>query len=97
MQNQIILPILLLLLGLSNLVNAQVKIGDNPETINPTSVLELESTNRVLVITRVDADQMATISPSRGALVYNTTEECIFYHNGSNWISLCGEGASVDH
>ena len=70
-------------------LKAQVKIGDNPQNLDPASVLELESNNRVLVITRVTTAQMSTINPLRGALVYNTDEECIHYYNGVEWINIC--------
>ncbi|MCO5724823.1 hypothetical protein [Robiginitalea marina] len=72
-----------------SLATAQVKIGDNPQNIGPASLLELESTDRVLVITRVTTAQMDAITPSRGGLVYNTEEDCLFYHNGQRWINLC--------
>ena len=79
----------LLALLLCQALSAQVKIGDNPQTIDPTSLLELESTQQVLVITRVTTSQMEAISPGNGALVYNTDEACLFYHNGQRWINLC--------
>ena len=68
---------------------AQVKIGENSETIHPASLLELESTDQVLVITRVTTPQMEAITPANGALVYNTEESCLFYFNGQRWINLC--------
>ena len=67
---------------LSLVMNAalgQVKIGDNPQTIDPASVLELESNSRVLVITKATTAQMETIEPQRGGMVYNTDTECIHY------------------
>ncbi|MGB7395383.1 MAG: hypothetical protein WA913_13400, partial [Pricia sp.] len=93
MRKQIAIPILLISLLAFGYGSAQVKIGDNPQTIDPASVLELESTDRVLVITRVDSLQMASIVPSPGALVYNTSADCVFYYNGTVWINLCGGGA----
>ncbi|MBE7686406.1 hypothetical protein F7647_10140 [Tenacibaculum piscium] len=68
---------------------AQVKIGENPSTINSNSVLELESPDKVLVITKMDTAQMNAIQPLQGALVYNTTENCVFSYNGTTWRSLC--------
>jgi hypothetical protein len=67
----------------------QVKIGDNPQNINPSSLLELESSSRVLVITRVSTLDMEAILPQRGGIVYNTDTECMHYYNGTNWINLC--------
>ncbi|WP_343487730.1 hypothetical protein [Allomuricauda sp. d1] len=68
---------------------AQVKIGDNPQTIDPASVLELESSSRVLVISRMNSAQMNSLSPLRGALVYNTDTQCVHYFEGAQWINLC--------
>lgn len=68
---------------------AQIKIGDSPSVINDASILELESNSKVLVITKVTNDEMLAITPLTGGMVYNSDENCIFYFNGSNWISLC--------
>ncbi|MBW8200759.1 hypothetical protein K1F36_13080, partial [Muricauda sp. W52] len=72
-----------------NSLTAQVKIGDNPQNLNPASLLELESTSRALVITRVTDAQMSSISPLRGALVYNTDQNCLHYYDGTAWINIC--------
>ena len=37
---------------------SQVKIGDNPNVIDGSSILELESSNKVLVVTRVTDAEM---------------------------------------
>ena len=72
-----------------NSLTAQVKIGDTPQNLNPASLLELESTSRALVITRVTDAQMSSISPLRGALVYNTDQNCLHYYDGTAWINIC--------
>ncbi len=79
---------LLLLAGL--FATAQVKIGDNPTTISPGAALEIESTNKGLVIPRV-ANTAAITSPTNGMLVYDLSSNCVkFYENGtwSNCISI---------
>ncbi|HMB62085.1 MAG TPA: hypothetical protein VKN36_03365, partial [Eudoraea sp.] len=76
-------------LGLCTTLTGQIKIGDNPQNIDAASVLELESTDRVLVISRMSAAQMNALAPLAGALVYNTDEGCIYYFNGSDWLNLC--------
>ncbi|MGG8496955.1 hypothetical protein ACQY1Q_11090, partial [Tenacibaculum sp. TC6] len=68
---------------------AQVKIGDNPNVIHDSSILELESNNKVLVITRVTDSQMNSIYPLEGAIVYNTDQKCIFQYSNMTWVSLC--------
>ncbi len=70
-------------------LTAQIKIGDNPQNIDAASVLELESSERVFVITRITEAQMNSIVPSQGALVYNTDAQCIFYYDGAAWNNLC--------
>ncbi|WP_425234465.1 hypothetical protein [Ulvibacterium sp.] len=83
--------IVLLSIGLlvCSLANGQIKIGDNPQNIDPASVLELESDSRVLVITRINTQQMENIVPNPGALVYNTDTQCIHYFDGVQWANLC--------
>ncbi|TKD59242.1 hypothetical protein [Flavobacterium sp. ASW18X] len=68
---------------------AQVKIGNNPQNINAFSLLELESTDKALVISRVNNSQMQGMTPLRGALVFNTDEACVFHYTGTEWESLC--------
>ena len=72
-------------------LQSQIKIGNNPQNIDASSVLELESNSRVLVITRINDAQMNTIAPLEGALVYNIDEECVFYYDGEVWVNLCEE------
>ena len=79
----------LFVLLLCQALSAQVKIGDNPQNIDPASLLELESTEQVLVITRVTTAQMEVIAPTNGAMVYNTDEGCLYYYNEQRWLNLC--------
>lgn len=68
---------------------AQVKIGDNPSVIHANSILELESIDKALVISRMSDIQMNAIVPLRGALVFNTDQNCVFLYDGTSWKSLC--------
>ncbi|WP_405379852.1 collagen-like protein [Maribacter sp. LLG6340-A2] len=68
---------------------AQVKIGDNIDAIESTSILELESTNKVLVLTRLTNEQMMSITPLPGGMAYNIDTGCIHSYNGTNWVNLC--------
>ena len=61
---------------------AQIKIGDNPTNIGISSLLELESTNKALLITRV-VNTSSIISPVNGMLIYDLSANCIKgYQNG---------------
>jgi hypothetical protein len=74
-------------------VNAQVKIGDNPNTINANSLLELESTNKGFLPPRVALNSTASVAPLTGAvtagmLVYSTggtLADGYYYWNGTAW------------
>ena len=80
---------LILLLFLNTFLYAQVKIGDDPSIIDATSILELESSDKVLVISRMSSTQMNAIVPLKGALVFNTDQNCVFMYDGASWRSLC--------
>ncbi len=82
------IPFALLFLW-ANLVLAQVKVGDDINTIDPASILELESASKVFVVTRVTTPQMNAITPLNGALVYNTDENCLYQYRNDAWTSLC--------
>ncbi len=76
-------------------ITSQVKIGDNPSAINSSSILELESTDKALVISRMNTTQMNTITPLKGALIYNTDDNCVFMFDGITWNSLCNASINV--
>ena len=68
--------------------NAQVKIGDNPTTVGASSLLELESTTKGLVLPRMTtAERTAIASPVQGMQVYDTTTGTIWYRNASTWVN----------
>ncbi|SNR82386.1 hypothetical protein SAMN04488009_0248, partial [Maribacter sedimenticola] len=81
--------LLLVLIFISIGVHAQVKIGQNPNQIHSASIVELESTNKAFVLTRLSTAQMQAITPLSGAVVYNTDTQCVYYYNGLNWNNLC--------
>lgn len=74
---------------------SQVKIGENPQQIDASSILELESSNKALVLTRITDAEMNSFTPLNGALVYNTDAKCIFVFEGSIWKSLCNSEITV--
>lgn len=79
-------------------LNAQVKIGDNHDTINPNAILELESTDRGLLLPRVALVGTTNTAPldehKQGMLVFNTASSGtgdtavspgMYYNNGTKW------------
>ena len=75
---------------------SQVKVGNNPASIHSNSILELESSNKVLVISRMTNAQMNATQPLRGALVFNIEENCVFMYDGTSWRNLCNTGAGIN-
>lgn len=72
--------------------SAQVKIGQNPTTINTTAELEIESTTKGFLPPRLTtAQRNAIASPAEGLTIYNTTTKCLNWFNGEIWFSPCGE------
>jgi len=67
-----------LLVAFAQFAKAQVKIGENPTTINKGSILELESANKGLLFPRVALTNTTTWSlatgsvPVAGMVVFNT-------------------------
>lgn len=72
---------------------SQVKIGDNPGTINSNSLLEMESTNKGFLPPRVALNSISSVSPlsgtvTTGMLVYSTggtLTDGYYYWNGTEW------------
>ncbi|MDQ3047398.1 MAG: hypothetical protein M3R27_07615, partial [Bacteroidota bacterium] len=75
---------------------AQVKIGDNPSTINANSMLELESTNKGFLPPRIALNNINAIAPltaatPSGMLVFScggSVSDGYYYWNGSKWLAL---------
>lgn len=97
-----LLPILVVaILCQSARTFAQVKIGNNPTTINADAVLETESTNKGFLLPRIALTATNAASPLSanvaGMAVYNTAtagtapfnvSPGIYYNNGSGWVKL---------
>lgn len=71
---------------------AQVKVGDNPATINASSALEVESATKGFLPPRLDIPNLGAAapvtSPAEGLIVYNTNTTSgkgLVYWDGSAW------------
>ena len=90
----ILLPLIIMV---SSLISAQVKIGDNVGTINANSILELESTNKGVLFPRVSltgtTDATTVGTQVAGMTVYNTATTSdvspgMYTNSGSAWVRL---------
>lgn len=88
-------------------VVGQVKVGNNPTTITPSAIFEVESTNKGVLLTRValtsKTDAVTIASPATGLLVYNTATAGVapnnivpgyYYWDGSAWAHLSTTSSS---
>lgn len=90
--------LVVMLIIIATQVNAQVKFGNNKTTINANSLLELESTNKGLLLPRVALTAINAASPMsahvEGMVVYNTATAGTapnnvtpgyYYNDGTKW------------
>ncbi len=89
------------LLLIASVSNAQLKVGTNPSTINPNAAVEIESTNKGLLLPRLTLTATNNFSPLNafvmGMFVYNTATSGtapnnvtpgIYYCDGTKWVRL---------
>src|SRR5258705_11238292 len=82
---------------------AQVKIGNNPGTIDAYSLVELESTNKGFLPPRVALNNASLVAPLTGTvpagmLVYSTggtLADGYYYWNGTQWKLLATSELNV--
>lgn len=86
------------------LASAQVKIGANPTDVNPNSILELESSNKGLLLPRVSLTSTTSFAPLAahvsGMTVYNTATTGdvlpgIYTSNGTKWVAVAIQDTSA--
>jgi len=77
---------------------SQVGIGTpNPD---PSALLELnvnsENDKKGFLPPRMTAAERNEIpSPAEGLVVYNTTENCLNFYNGTGWVSICDGSVTI--
>lgn len=89
---------LLIIVCIANVSKAQIKFGNNLGNLNPSAILEMESTNRGLLIPRIALMSTAASFPLQshvaGMLIYNTATAGvspnnvipgIYLNNGAKW------------
>ncbi len=99
--------ILIIWLSLGLLVNTPLKsygqnenvgISDTPIVPHPSSILEVNSTTKGLLIPRMTSVQRQNIAnPADGLLVFDTDSACIVFYRAvpDQWYSLCNITGSV--
>ena len=90
--------VVIILIDFNLQLAAQVKIGNNPATINTSSLLELESINKGFVPPRLSLTSLTSVSPLssnalNGTIVFNTNNTFgngLYYWDSTNvkWIAI---------
>lgn len=67
--------------------HAQVKVGDDPTTIHSSSLLELEHTDKALLVTRVAVSEDIE-TPVNGMIIYVLSEDKFKVYQDNKWVNL---------
>lgn len=77
-----------LLLGFIGFCTTQAQVGIGTSSPNASAELDISSTNKGVLFPRLTNAQLLAISnPTAGLQVYNTDANCMYYYNGSTWLS----------
>ncbi|MEM6262035.1 MAG: tail fiber domain-containing protein [Bacteroidota bacterium] len=83
----ILLLSLLLPLGLA----AQISINDTGSAPDSSAMLDVQSTEKGLLMPRMTSEQRDAITdPAAGLMIYNIEDSCFNYYTGEAWIKDCG-------
>jgi hypothetical protein len=82
--------LLILFIGLSISLNAQVKIGGTPVAAHPSAVLEIDGgVNKGLLFPRMTKQNMLDMqNPAEGLTVYTTDEKAVYIRQATAWVNL---------
>jgi hypothetical protein len=77
---------LLVIIGTGITANAQLKIGDNPTSIQKSSILELESSRQGLLLPRLaDTAAINALTPPDGMIIYLNSDKSLRLRSNGAW------------
>ncbi len=78
-------------------LTAQVAVNTNGATANESSMLDVTSTSKGILIPRMLASQRDAISnPATGLMVFVTNDQCFYYYDGSKWNKVLNDDSNDD-
>ena len=72
-----------MMLLLSITISSAQNVGIGTNNPNPSAALEIAATNQGLLIPRTDTSNIA--NPVVGLMIFQTSDNGFYFHNGSNW------------
>ncbi|HEY4148037.1 MAG TPA: hypothetical protein VGM41_03875 [Chitinophagaceae bacterium] len=86
------------ILFMSIAANAQLKIGDNPTSIQKSSILELESTRQGLLLPRLaDTAAINALNPPDGMIIYLNTDNSLRLRSNGSWKKIADLAAATSN
>jgi hypothetical protein len=76
-------------------INLKAQAGIGTSSPNPSAILDLTTTNKALLITRV-ANTAAIANPVNGMLIYDLSSECFKAYENSAWTDCLSKLAVVE-
>lgn len=87
-----LLTALLITVLSSQLLAQSVGINDTGATPDSSAILDIQSTNKGMLVPRMDSSQrMAISNPAIGLLVYDTDHQTFWFHAASGWTELVAD------
>lgn len=82
-------------LGLATLSQAQLKVGDNPTSIQKSSILELESSRQGLLLPRLaDTAAINALNPPDGMIIYLSADNSLRLRSNGYWKKVADMAAA---
>lgn len=85
--------ILITFISMSDLIAQNIGIGTT--TPNASAILEISSSNKGLLLPRL-TDTSSVASPAKGLMIYNNTNNKLWYYDGARWQQAVANGGGMD-
>lgn len=84
-------PLLLLFIAVCGHVFGQASLSAGSSSPHASAMLDIQSTNKGLLIPRLStAQRNAIAAPATGLQIFNLDDKCIDIYDGTNWAKTCG-------
>jgi hypothetical protein len=78
------------------IVNTNAQVGIGTKTPNPSSILDLTSTNKGLLLPRLTVQQRDSITnPTPGLMIFNLSSNCVNFYITGGWYNPCQFGFDI--